>query len=132
MNYLNSLTRKNNVLSSSTGLMNFPRFDHNDHSRLENMHKVNNLERRFLVWTGKFKSYGEVPDFVSQVIMEKSRNRMRIKVANYMILATIAGCVVMVYKGKQDAKRGESVAKQNKEWHAQIKADSEAKTKETS
>lgn len=33
-----------------------------------NLHKVNNLEKRFLVWTGKYKALGDVPDMVAYVI----------------------------------------------------------------
>lgn len=49
--------------------------------------------------------------------MERSRNKMRIRIANAMIGLTILGCGIMVYSGKEAAKRGESVSKQNLEWH---------------
>ena len=45
---------------------------------------------------------------------------MRIRIANYMMAATALACVVMVYFGKQAAQRGDSVAKQNLEWHRQV------------
>lgn len=96
-----------------------------DASRLTTPHKVDQLEKRFLVWTGKFKSIEEVPPFVSQTVMERARNRMRIKIANYMIAATFLGCIAMVYLGKQDAKEGKSVQKQNLEWHRKIKEEDE-------
>lgn len=86
-------------------------------------HRVNNLERKFLVWTGKFKKIEEVPDFVSQGTMERCRNLMRIKIANYMMAATALGCLAMVYLGKQAAKRGDTLAKQNLEWHQQMQQD---------
>lgn len=35
------------------------------HILTHNMHKVNNLERRILVWAGKFKTMEEVPAMVS-------------------------------------------------------------------
>ncbi|KAG5897182.1 hypothetical protein JTB14_022543 [Gonioctena quinquepunctata] len=107
--------------------MNIVRLDHNDAGKIEHTHKVNNLEKRFLVWTGKFKNINEVPAFVTQSLMERTRNRMRIRIANYMMLATAVGCIAMIYKGKQDAKRGDTLAKQNKEWHAQMRAEAEAK-----
>ncbi|KAJ3664960.1 hypothetical protein Zmor_000488 [Zophobas morio] len=83
-------------------------------------HRVDNLEKRFLVWTGKYKSVAEVPTFVEQNVVERARNRMRIRIANYMMAATALACVVMVYFGKQAAQRGDSVAKQNLEWHRQV------------
>lgn len=59
-------------------------------------------------------------NFHSQEQMERCRNKMRIKLANLMIGLTIIGCAIMVYSGKQAAKRGESVTKQNLEWHNQF------------
>lgn len=90
-------------------------------------HKVNNLERKFLVWTGKFKTSQDVPDFVSQGTMERCRNLMRIKISNYMMIATAIGCISMVFLGKQAAKKGESLGKINLEWHKQMEAEMENK-----
>ncbi|KAH8371328.1 hypothetical protein KR093_006990 [Drosophila rubida] len=84
-------------------------------------HIPNDLEKRFLVWSGKYKSASEIPSLVSQEEMERCRNKIRIKLANIMIGLTVVGCVIMVYSGKQAAKRGESVTKQNLEWHNQFK-----------
>lgn len=86
-------------------------------------HKVDNLEKRFLVWTGKYKNVDEVPAFVSQSIMERCRNRMRIKIANYMMAATVVGCIVMVFMGKQAAKRGDTLSKMNLEWHKEMEEE---------
>lgn len=63
------------------------------------------------------RSYLEIS---SQEQMERCRNKMRIKLANLMMGFTIIGCIIMVYNGKQAAKRGESVTKQNLEWHNQF------------
>ncbi|XP_065358878.1 UPF0389 protein CG9231 isoform X1 [Calliphora vicina] len=82
-----------------------------------NSYSPNNLEKRFLVWTGRYKSLQEVPNLVSAEIMERSRNKMRIRIANIMMGLTVVGCAIMIYSGKQAAKRGESVTKQNLEWH---------------
>lgn len=60
-------------------------------------------------------------NFHSQEQMERCRNKMRIKLANVMIGLTVIGCAIMIYSGKQAAKRGESVTKQNLEWHNQFK-----------
>lgn len=83
-------------------------------------HQPNDLEKRFLVWSGKYKSTSEVPSFVGQEEMERCRNKIRIMVANIMIGLTVVGCGIMIYSGKQAAKRGESVTKQNLEWHNQF------------
>ncbi|XP_073837278.1 UPF0389 protein CG9231 [Musca autumnalis] len=84
-----------------------------------NNHEPNGLEKRFLVWTGKYKSVEEVPNFVSRDVMERCRNTIRIRLANIMMALTVIGCGIMVYSGKEAAKRGESVTKQNLDWHKQ-------------
>ncbi|XP_067647409.1 UPF0389 protein CG9231 [Eurosta solidaginis] len=87
-------------------------------------HVPNNLEKRFLVWTGKYKHVNEIPSHVSHEVMERSRNKMRIRIANIMIALTILGCCIMVYSGKQAAKSGDSVVKQNLEWHKKYNEES--------
>lgn len=49
--------------------------------------------------------------------MEKARNKMRIRIANIMMALTVVGCLVMVWSGKRAADKGESIQKQNLEWH---------------
>ncbi|XP_055911878.1 UPF0389 protein CG9231 [Eupeodes corollae] len=90
-------------------------------------HSPDNWERRFLVWTGKYKSVEEVPSHVSFDEMERCRNRIRIRLANIMMGLTIIGCIVMIYSGKQAAKRGESVAKMNLDWHKEYNKSIEKK-----
>lgn len=55
--------------------------------------------------------------FSSPDVMERCRNKVRIRLANIMMLLTVIGCGVMVYSGKEAAKRGETVTKQNLDWH---------------
>ncbi|XP_052872210.1 UPF0389 protein CG9231 [Anopheles cruzii] len=80
-------------------------------------HSPNNLEKRMLVFTKRYKSLDEVPSFVSQETMERVRNQVRIKIANYMMIATAIGCIIMVISGKQAQERGESVSQMNLDWH---------------
>ncbi|KAJ8979553.1 hypothetical protein NQ317_017702 [Molorchus minor] len=112
----NGLTFNNTAISSV-------RWTHNPQEKVETTHKVNNLEKRFLVWTGKYKSVDEVPNSLSQSTIEKARSRIRIRIANFMMLATIIGCIAMVYSGKQAHKKGDSVQKQNLEWHKELKQE---------
>lgn len=52
--------------------------------------------------------------------MDRARSTFRIKVCNYMLVATLVGCGIMIYSGKQAAERGESVQRQNLEWHKKL------------
>uniref|UniRef100_A0A182WX15 Uncharacterized protein n=1 Tax=Anopheles quadriannulatus TaxID=34691 RepID=A0A182WX15_ANOQN len=93
-------------------------------------HTPNALEKRMLVFMKRYKSIEEVPNFVSQEKMERVRNQVRIKIANYMMIATAIGCIVMVISGKKAQERGESVAQMNLDWHKEYnekaRADYEA------
>ncbi|XP_055609394.1 UPF0389 protein CG9231 [Uranotaenia lowii] len=80
-------------------------------------HMPNNLEKRMLVFTKKYKSIDEVPRFINQEVMERCRNQVRIKIANYMMVATALGCILMIISGKRALERGESVQKMNLDWH---------------
>lgn len=68
----------------------------------------------------------------SQDVMEKTRNKTRIRIANIMMALTVVGCLIMVWSGKQAAGRGESVVKANLDWHKEYNeqsvAEAEAKT----
>lgn len=80
-------------------------------------HAPNNFEKRLLVFTKKYKSTDEVPAYINQDVMERCRNQVRIKIANYMMLATAIGCIFMIISGKRAQERGESVQKMNLDWH---------------
>lgn len=66
---------------------------------------LNNIETKISVST------------FSQDVMERTRNKTRIRVANIMMALTAIACLVMVFSGKQAAERGESVQKMNQDWH---------------
>lgn len=55
--------------------------------------------------------------------MERARNRMRIKIANIMMLATALACLGMVMAGKKKREQGVSVEKMNLEWHRQVQEE---------
>ncbi|XP_058463233.1 UPF0389 protein CG9231 [Malaya genurostris] len=80
-------------------------------------HAPNNLEKKMLVFTKKYKSVDEIPSLINQEVMERCRNQVRIKVANYMMIATAIGCIIMILSGKGAQERGESVQKMNLDWH---------------
>lgn len=58
-------------------------------------------------------------------VMERSRNIMRIRIANIMMALTLFGCLMMVWSGKRARDRGESVEKQNILWHQRLQEEEE-------
>lgn len=51
-----------------------------------------------------------------------ARSKARIKACNYMIIATLIGCVIAVILGKREAARGETLSKQREEWFNEMMA----------
>lgn len=49
-----------------------------------------------------------------------ARSKARIKACNYMIIATLIGCIGSVILGKRQAARGESLVKQREDWFKEI------------
>ncbi|KAK9685476.1 Protein of unknown function (DUF1075) [Popillia japonica] len=88
-------------------------------------HKVNALEKKFLVWTGKYGRVEDVPSLLPASVVDRARSRMRIRVANLMMLCTAIASVVACQMGKAARARGESLQKQNLEWHRRIKSGEE-------
>lgn len=52
--------------------------------------------------------------------MEKAKSKARIRLVNYMMLATAFACLIVVISGKAAHQRGESVQQANMEWHRRI------------
>lgn len=89
----------------------------NDINVSSRTHRPNDFEKRLLVFTKKYKTTEEIPQYINQDVMERCRNQVRIKIANYMMLATAIGCIIMVISGKKAQERGDSVQKMNLDWH---------------
>ncbi|XP_054893778.1 protein FAM162B [Poeciliopsis prolifica] len=87
-----------------------------------------NLDRKMLVWTGRFKSMEQIPETVTFETIDKARNKIRVKAAYVMMALTIGSCVLMVIMGKKAAGRHESLSIYNYEKKAKWKEDIEKKT----
>ncbi|GAB6026721.1 hypothetical protein CHUAL_013228 [Chamberlinius hualienensis] len=83
-------------------------------------HKPNDLDKKILVWTKKYKSADEVPDTVSRETMEQAKSRARIKLTTYVMVITTGFSFLMIWWGKHDAHKGESVHKMNLDWHKSL------------
>jgi len=93
-------------------------------------HKTDTLDRIWLVWGGKFKSRKEVPNHVSQDTMEFYRNKARIKISIWMMIATLGGCLSMIWSGKLAAERGETIYTINEEFHRAYKLQKQKELEE--
>jgi len=78
------------------------------------------LEKKFLVWSGHYKTMKDVPNRVEHEQMSKSKNWARVRINLYMLGIAIVLCGFMAYVGKRDAKRGMSIEQANLNWHKKI------------
>jgi len=52
-----------------------------------------------------------------------ARSKMRVKICNYMIVAVLIGCIIMVILGKRQAEEGDNLIKRRKDWYKEIVAE---------
>ncbi|XP_034415730.1 protein FAM162B [Cyclopterus lumpus] len=93
-------------------------------------YRPSNLDKKMLVWSGRFKTADQIPDLVSFETIDAARNKVRVK-ACYVIMATIIGaCLLMVFQGKKAVGRHESLTSQNLEkkarWREELQREKEA------
>ncbi|XP_053561787.1 protein FAM162A [Bombina bombina] len=86
-------------------------------------HRPSNMERKILLWGGRFKKDEDIPEFVSYEMVDMAKNKVRVKMSYLMIALTIMGCIGMVVSGKRAAHRHESLANMNLEKKARLKDD---------
>ncbi|XP_045765504.1 UPF0389 protein CG9231 [Maniola jurtina] len=87
------------------------------------IYKPSELQKFILVWTKKFKSKADIPQFVSPELIERSKSEARIKLANILMILTGLASLGAVLSGKAAAKRGESVHQMNLDWHKKYEDD---------
>lgn len=88
------------------------------------------MDKRFLVWTGRFKSKEQIPELVSFEMIDAARNKVRIKACYAMIAMTIACCIGMVILGKQAVGRHESLSSINMEKKARLREQAQQEREE--
>ncbi|XP_040921333.1 protein FAM162B [Toxotes jaculatrix] len=73
------------------------------------------LDKKILIWSGRFKTVDEIPELVSYEMIDAARNKIRVKACYLMMGVTIGACVIMVILGKRAAGRHESLTTLNME-----------------
>ncbi|XP_053268302.1 protein FAM162B [Pleuronectes platessa] len=75
--------------------------------------RPSNMDRRILIWSGRFKTPDQIPELVSYEMIDAARNKVRVKMCYLMMGATIVACLITVILGKRAAGRNESLTAQN-------------------
>ncbi|GAA6100166.1 protein FAM162B [Tachysurus ichikawai] len=81
------------------------------------------MDKKILVWSGRFKSKEQIPEHVSFEMIDAARNKVRVKACYIMIAMTIGGCIVMVITGKQAAGRHDNLTSRNMERKARLREE---------
>lgn len=67
--------------------------------------------------------------FCSQETLDRARDRFRVKMCIYMMIACIIISIVQIVRGKKAVERGESVVNTNLEWHRKYNETAGSTTK---
>ncbi|XP_020841593.1 protein FAM162A [Phascolarctos cinereus] len=89
------------------------------------LHKPTAWEKKLIVWSGRFKREDEIPETISLEMLDAAKNRVRIKISYIMIALTVMGCILMIFQGKQAAKRHETLTNMNLEKKARLRKEAE-------
>ncbi|KAM8823396.1 protein FAM162B [Spinachia spinachia] len=93
-------------------------------------YRPSNLDKKMLLWSGRFKTTDQIPELVSFEMIDAARNKVRVKACYVMIAGTLAACLVMVILGKRAVGRNESLTSQNMEkkakWKEELQREKEA------
>ncbi|KAM4771023.1 protein FAM162B [Rhinophrynus dorsalis] len=76
-------------------------------------YKPTRFDKKILMWTGRFRSEDEIPPTISIEMLDRARNKARIKACYIMIGLTIIACFAVVVSGKKAAARHESLTSLN-------------------
>ncbi|CAI9604240.1 unnamed protein product [Staurois parvus] len=87
--------------------------------------KPSDFDKKVLLWTGRYKTKEDIPEYVSSETLASSRNKLRIKVAMGMIAATLIGCVFMVWSGKKALREDRTLVHMNMEKKAKWREEVE-------
>ncbi|XP_034056364.1 protein FAM162B [Gymnodraco acuticeps] len=93
-------------------------------------YKPSNMDKKFLLWSGRFKTEDQIPEIVSFEMLDAARNKARVKACYAMMAIMIVACLITVILGKRAAGRNESLTVQNMEkkarWREEVQREKEA------
>ncbi|XP_014167524.1 protein FAM162B [Geospiza fortis] len=95
--------------------------------------KPSKFDKKILLWTGRFKTEEEIPLRIPPEMLDKARNKARVKACYIMIGLSIIACFAVIASAKKAAARHESLTSLNlakkAKWREEAALAAEAKTK---
>ncbi|KAM9241448.1 protein FAM162B [Leptosomus discolor] len=108
-------------------------------TRAEQAHKVvasykpSKFDKKILLWTGRFKTEEEIPLRIPPEMLDRARNKARVKACYIMIGLSIVACFAVIASAKKAAARHESLTSWNlakkAKWRKEAALAAESKTK---
>ncbi|KAM5262568.1 protein FAM162B [Ctenodactylus gundi] len=96
-------------------------------------HRPSQLDKKILLWTGRFQREEEIPPRVPPEMIDAARNKARVKACYIMIGLTIVACFAVIASAKRAAERHESLTSWNlakkAKWREEAALAAQAKTK---
>ncbi|XP_051543745.1 protein FAM162B [Myxocyprinus asiaticus] len=93
-------------------------------------YRPSDLDRKMLMWSGRFKTKEQIPEFVSFEMIDAARNRVRVKACYVMMGLTILACLAMVVSGKQAVGRHDNLTARNMEKKARLREEAQKEREE--
>ncbi|OPJ73146.1 protein FAM162B [Patagioenas fasciata] len=107
--------------------------------RAEQAHKVvasykpSKFDKKILLWTGRFKTEEDIPPRITPEMLDKARNKARVKACYIMIALSVVACFAVIASAKKAAARHESLTSWNMakkaQWRKEAALAAESKTK---
>ncbi|XP_075270285.1 protein FAM162B [Opisthocomus hoazin] len=108
-------------------------------TRAQQAHKVaasykpSKFDRKILLWTGRFKAEEEIPPRIPPEMLDRARNKARVKACYIMIGLSVVACFAVIASAKKAAARHESLTSWNlakkAKWREEAALAAESKTK---
>uniref|UniRef100_A0A8B9EE09 Family with sequence similarity 162 member B n=1 Tax=Anser cygnoides TaxID=8845 RepID=A0A8B9EE09_ANSCY len=93
-------------------------------------YKPSKFDRKILLWTGRFKTEEEIPPRIPPEMLDRARNKARVKACYIMIGLSIVACFAVIASA---AARHESLTSWNlakkAKWRKEAALAAESKTK---
>ncbi|KAL4675697.1 hypothetical protein H8959_009842 [Pygathrix nigripes] len=140
-----SIRNKNSLLYSHVGFLSILMSDqpqkqyeewenqHGEIHRVPAQRRPSQLDKKILLWTGRFKSMEEIPPWIPPEMIVTARNKARVKACYIMIGLTIIACFAVIVSAKRAVERHESLTSWNlakkAKWREEAALAAQAKAK---
>ncbi|XP_009888792.1 PREDICTED: protein FAM162B [Charadrius vociferus] len=96
-------------------------------------YKPSKFDKKILLWTGRFKTEEEIPPRIPPEMLDRARNKARVKACYIMIGLSVVACFAVIASAKKAAARHESLTSWNlakkAKWREEAALAAESKTK---